>query len=271
MNILKRELAPISEKAWEEIDDTARDVLRNYLSARKVVDVEGPRGADFASVSLGRLNIMKNDPKEEVGYGIHTVQPLVESRAEFELDIMELDNVNRGAYDLDLDALEEAAKKIAAFEERAIYLGFKKGQIQGMKNASPYDTIKLGNEAKDIIEGVSNGITTFNKASVEGPYMMIVGDKLWRFISSQVKGYPLKRILEHLLGSKIILNPACEEAFLVSTRGGDLKLTIGQDLSIGYHDHTTTKVKLYFGESFTFQVLDPNVIINLDWKGTSKK
>ncbi len=267
MNILKRELAPISERAWEEIDDTARDVLKNYLSARKFVDVDGPRGADFASVSLGRLDIVKNEPMNGVNFGIHTVQPLVESRAEFELDIWELDNINRGAYDIDLDALEDAAKKIAAFEEKAIYTGFEHGKIKGMKNASPYDTIEFSDDAKDIIEAVSNGITTFTKASVEGPYALIASDKLWRFISSQVKGYPLKRILEHLMGSKIILNPACEEAFLVSTRGGDLKLTIGQDLSIGYHSHTTEKVKLYFSESFTFQVIDPNVIINLKWKG----
>lgn len=34
-----------------------------------------------------------------------------------------------------------------------------------------------------------------------------------------------------------------------------LKLDIGQDLSIGYLNHTDTTVDLYFQETFTFRVL----------------
>jgi uncharacterized linocin/CFP29 family protein len=41
--MLKRNLAPISDEMWEEIDGRAKEVISNYLSARKVVHVSGPQ------------------------------------------------------------------------------------------------------------------------------------------------------------------------------------------------------------------------------------
>lgn len=49
--------------------------------------------------------------------------PLVETRIPFELDVVELNNVVRGAKDVDLGRLEAAAKKIALFEEKIVYHG----------------------------------------------------------------------------------------------------------------------------------------------------
>ena len=41
---------------------------------------------------------------------------------------------------------------------------------------------------------------------------------------------------------------------MLSTRGGDYSLHLGQDLSIGYISHDETSIELYFQESFTFLV-----------------
>ncbi|MBD3218315.1 MAG: bacteriocin [candidate division Zixibacteria bacterium] len=266
MNILKRSLAPITEKAWEEIEDVARDVLKTHLSARRIVDVEGPRGLDFASVSLGRLDVAKDEKSGKVGYGVHKVQPLVESRMIFDLDLWELDNIERGAEDIELDNLEDAARKIAMFEEDAIFHGFKEGHIQGIKGSSPYDKLKFKGDSHEFLALISKGITEFVKASVDGPYSLVVGPDMWNFIHKQTKGYPLKKQLEHLLGGQIILNAFLKECYLFSVRGGDMKLYLGQDLSIGYHAHDTEKVKLYLSESFTFRIIDPAVIMEIDWE-----
>ena len=42
---------------------------------------------------------------------------------------------------------------------------------------------------------------------------------------------------------------------MLTTRGGDFELTIGQDISIGYLSHSDTTVRLYFQETFTFLML----------------
>jgi uncharacterized linocin/CFP29 family protein len=63
-----------------------------------------------------------------------------------------------------------------------------------------------------------------------------------------------------MLGGNVIQSPNVKEAFIISERGGDFKLTVGQDISIGFDSATTTEVKLYYTESFTFQVLEPNAV-----------
>ena len=85
MDILKRELAPIPLEAWSEIDAQATRSLTETLSARKVVDVTGPMGPDYAGVPEGRLDFPKKKTKDDVIYGIHRVHHLVEARVTFDL------------------------------------------------------------------------------------------------------------------------------------------------------------------------------------------
>jgi uncharacterized linocin/CFP29 family protein len=65
-------------------------------------------------------------------------------------------------------------------------------------------------------------------------------------------------VLEHvkrIVDGNIIWAPAIEGAFVLTTRGGDFELKIGQDVSIGYLSHTDTMVRLYLQETFTFRLL----------------
>lgn len=263
MDILKRSLAPITEEAWEEIDEQAKLVLHTNLSARKFVDVHGPKGWGFTSVPSGRLNLKSSNKKGEVCYGVHMVQPLVEARISFDLDVWELDNAVRGAKDINLDALVEATKKLTEFEEKAIYDGYKDGGIKGLRENTNYDPISIGSNKKEILEAVSQGITTLFKGAIEGPYAMVVSPEIWRQIANQAEGYPVRKHIEKLLDGPVIYSPVIDDAFIVSLRGGDLELILGVDYSIGYESHTSEKVTLFITESFTFRVLDPDVFVRL--------
>lgn len=44
MNNLHRELAPVSDAAWEQIEEEATRTLKRFLAARRVVDVTDPQG-----------------------------------------------------------------------------------------------------------------------------------------------------------------------------------------------------------------------------------
>ena len=129
VDLLKRSLAPLTEKAWEEIDATAARVLKSQLTARRIVDFDGPHGWDFAAVNLGRLDTAKEPSPQEVPWGKRLVLPLIESRVPFQLDQMELDSIARGAKDADLEPLEDAARRTALFEESAVYNGFEPAGI----------------------------------------------------------------------------------------------------------------------------------------------
>lgn len=267
MDILKRELAPVPAEAWTEIDAQAARSLKALLSARKVVDVTGPMGPNFPGVPEGRLGYPEKQPPGGLKYGIHKVHHLVEARIPFELDIAEMDNVVRGAKDVDLSNLEAAAKSIALFEEGVVYHGLPEANIKGLKICSGEECLTIGAKPEQLLEAVAEGITAFTERMVEGPYAFVVGPKLWSRMSAHFQGYPVKMQAENLLGGPVVLSPYltgtfADEAYLVSTRGGDLELILGQDLAIGYESHNQEKVKLYFIESFTFRILEPAVVIH---------
>jgi uncharacterized linocin/CFP29 family protein len=50
---------------------------------------------------------------------------------------------------------------------------------------------------------------------------------------------------------------------VLSLRGGDAELVVGQDWSIGYLDHDARDVRLYLQETFTFRVLTPEAAVPL--------
>lgn len=267
MDILKRELAPIPLEAWAEIDEQATRSLKAMLSGRKVLDVTGPMGTDFPGIPEGRLSYPKKQAKNKLNYGIRKVHHIVEVRVPFELSISEMDNVVRGAKDVDLEGLEQGARDIALFEEKVIFHGLPEANISGLKLCVGDECLTIGSKPEELLEGIADGVTALSSRSIEGPYSFIVGPKLWSRMSAHVQGYPIKMQAETILGGQVHLSPYLSgayenEAFMISQRGGDLELILGQDLAIGYESHTADKVKLYFTESFTFRVLEPAAVLN---------
>ena len=53
MNNLHRELAPISDEAWAQIEQETARTLKRYLAGRRVVDVNGPRAWQLSAVGTG--------------------------------------------------------------------------------------------------------------------------------------------------------------------------------------------------------------------------
>lgn len=259
MDMLKKELAPISTHVWEEIESRAAEVLRSRLSARKVVRVVGPLGWKHTAVTEGRLDLA--DENSDVKVGVFRVTPLSEARVRFSLNRWEMDNLNRGAKDIDLDALDAAAEKIADFEEQAIYNGYKAGGIVGLTEVASHKPIKFGTDGPSIMESISLALITLRTSYAVGPCSLIVGTKAYLELNKVVQGTPILERIERLLGSKVIHSFAIDGALLLPFDDENLELTVGQDFAIGYEAHDTKEVTLFITESFTFRVLDPALII----------
>jgi len=256
--MLYRDLAPISMEAWAEIDKRAEDVLKSYLSARKVVNVIGPKGLDYNVVSEGRLN--KIEEVKGVYYGIFEVLPLTESRIEFEMERWELDNIARGAKDIDYEPLEKAMKEIALFEDNTIYNGLQKANIKGL-NEYQGTVIPFGKDPTAIMEAITLGIIKLRNYYEASPYSLIVNEEAYKRIISKETAYPLDKRIETLIDGKIILSKVINGAYLLPYNHSDLELSIGRDFSIGYQAHSNEKIKFFATESFTFRVLNPDLIV----------
>src|SRR5437764_4165721 len=105
MNHLLRALAPISDSAWELLDNEARERLTPALAARKLVDFSGPHGWEHSATSLGRTQGLGDAPAEGVSAAQRRVLSLVEMRASFDVAREELRDADRGAEDVDFEAL----------------------------------------------------------------------------------------------------------------------------------------------------------------------
>lgn len=263
MNMLKRDLAPIPSSVWGQIDERAKAVLSNILSARKVVHVEGPMGWDYAVVPEGRLNIIEQKEANEVSVGTYKVKPLVEARVSFDLERWELDNVVRGAKDINLDALDEATKKLALFEENLVYNGYAKGQIKGLGEVAVH-TINLGNDASSILEAVSEARFLLMQAYAEKPYTLVVGKEVYKRLNSMHQGYPLMKSISAIINGNVVISEVVEGALLLPFDHEDFELTIGQDFSIGYEYHDKDKIRFFITESLTFRVLDEKIIVKFN-------
>ena len=261
--MLYRNLAPISNEVWEEIDERAKEVLRSYLSARRVVHVDGPKGFDHNVLTDGRL-ANSEELDNGVCYGNYKVQPLVESRIEFDMDRWELDNLQRGAKDIDYEPLENAIKEIALFEEDAIYNGLENAIIDGINNSMELDPIDFGKDANSIMESITKGLIELRKNFAQKPFSLVVNEEAYKRILSSETAYPLDERIKRLIGGDIIFSHVVDGAYLLPVDHDDLELTIGRDFSIGYQDHDAETVRFFVTESFTFRVLDSAIIVKFN-------
>lgn len=262
MTLLRRALAPVGDEAWAAIDAEARAVLLANLAARRFVDVLGPHGWEHAAVNLGRLDEIRHDGG--VHWATRRVLPLVELRLPFRMDLWELDNLSRGAADVDLTPVRDAALEAARFEERAVYRGLPQAGIHGIIAASVHRPIPFSSEPEMIADAVANGLIHLSDAGVEGPYLIVLGESAYRLVARETDGYPLRKQLQGLVGHAPLYSPGLEGGLLVSTRGGDFRLSLGVDLSVGF-DHADGKtIHLFLTESFTFRVTGPEAVVTLE-------
>ncbi len=263
-DILRRDMAPIPAEAWQEIERQSSRILKGNLSGRKLVDFCGPYGWPFAAVNLGKLDVGFDEVMGGVAWGLHRVLPLVEIRVPFTLGIWELDDVARGAKNPDLHGLVEAARKVAIFEETALYRGFAGAGIRGMLEGSCLPPVPLSPDRSRFTESVELALLAIQKAEIGGPFALVLGTEPYQWLmAGDPNAYPLRKRIQVLFTGGIHWSPALEGGAVLSRRGGDFEMTVGQDLSIGYKAHDAREVELYFAESFTFRVLEPAAAVEL--------
>jgi uncharacterized linocin/CFP29 family protein len=263
MNNLHRELAPISEMAWAEIEEETSRTLRRYLAGRRVVDLQGPGGAALAAVGTGHQHSIAA-PDDGVITRQREVKAIVEVRVPFELDRQQIDDVERGADDSDWQPAKDAARKIAFAEDRAIFEGYSAAAITGIRQGTSNPVMILPADVRHFPDAIASALSQLRLAGVNGPYSVLLGASAYTALAeSSDNGYPILQHIRRLVETDLIWAPAIEGAVVLTTRGGDFDLHIGQDVSIGYLSHTDATVRLYLQETFTFRLLTTEAAVSL--------
>jgi uncharacterized linocin/CFP29 family protein len=236
-----------------------------------VVDVHGPGGTSLSAVGTGHL-LTISAPEAGVVSRQREVKALVELRVPFELDRQAIDDVERGANDSDWQPVKEAARKLAYAEDRTVFEGYAAAGIVGIRQGSSNPTVTLPADVRGYPDVIAEALSRLRLQGVNGPYgVLLDADVYTALAKTSDQGYPVLEHVKRLVDEKIIWAPAIHGAFVVTTRGGDFDLHIGQDISIGYLSHTDATVGLYLQETFTFMLLTAEAAVALALPAKSKK
>jgi uncharacterized linocin/CFP29 family protein len=262
-NNLHRELAPISDAAWADLEQETARTVKRYLAGRRVVDVHGPGGPALSAVGTGHQAAI-DAPADGVHARQREALRLVEVRVPFTLSRDQIDDVLRGAEDSDWQPAKDAARRIAQAEDRAIFGGYPAAGITGIGTVASNPAIALPAEVTDYPNVVASAIGELRAVGVDGPYAVVMSADAYTAVSeTSDHGYPVIEHIRQLIDGELVWAPAISGAFVLTTRGGDFSLHLGEDLSIGYQSHTDTDVRLYLQETFTFQVLTTEAAVAL--------
>ena len=269
MNNLHRELAPISDAAWADIEEETTRTLKRYLAGRRVVDVHGPGGVGLSAVGTGHLKTI-GAPDDGVLARQREVMALIELRVPFELDRQQIDDVERGSNDSDWQAAKDAAKKLAFAEDRAIFEGYAAAGINGVRQGTSNPIIPLPADVRQYPDAIAQALNQLRLVGVNGPYSVLLSaDAYTALAETSDNGYPVLDHVKKLVKDEIIWAPAISGAYVLTTRGGDFDLRLGQDISIGYLSHTDSVVRLYLQETLTFLLLTSEAAVALAPPATS--
>lgn len=264
MATLNRELAPMSDRAWQVIDEEASGILRNVLAGRRIADFKGPMGWETSAVDLGRVDQVDVGPKGGVEVLKRRVLPLIEIRREFEVSRTEMEALGRGACDTDLENVARAARSIALAEDNAIFNGLPGVGINGICPSANHLPLAIEKDYENYPELIARAIRSLRDSGVEGPYTIALGPRsLVGLNETTVDGFPVLSHVAKLIDGPPISAPAIDGAVVLSLRGGDFELYVGRDFAIGYLDHDSSSVNLYIDESFTFRCLGEDAIVPL--------
>jgi uncharacterized linocin/CFP29 family protein len=252
MNNLHRELAPITDGAWAEIELEATRTFKRHIAGRRVVDVSEPSGSVTAAISTGHL-LDVAPPGDGVVAHLRESRPLVRLRVPFTVGRTDVDDVERGSQDSDWDPVKEAAKQLAFAEDRAIFEGYEAASISGIRKTTSNPALALPADPREIPDVIAQALSELRLAGVDGPYSVLLSADVYTAVSeTTAHGYPVREHLGRLVDGDIIWAPAIDGAFVLSTRGGDFDLQLGTDVSIGYLSHDADTIALYLEETLTF-------------------
>ena len=255
MNHLMRELAPVTDHSWSQIDQEATRSLKHVLAGAPPHEFTGPLGwGAVSSTGGGRTENLDGAALGPVEVARRTVAPLIELRSAFSLAKSELAAADRGATDLDLDPVIDAGRASALAEDQLVFHGYQPGGVSGSRavDAPSGGDHQRGLQPLSRARGPGGGRSPrrrHRRSLHDRP-----GSSLFhrRHRDHRARGLPgLRAPPSDPLGGPVVWAPAVDGAVVLSQRGGDFELTVGQDFSVGYRSEDATSVNLYIEESLS--------------------
>lgn len=264
-DLLNRDHAPLGPRAFDAIEDELATIRKHRLTARRLVDFTEPAGAGLSAIDTHRIDEAPDQQLPGIKWGLRRVLPLLEVRAPFSLPQQELEFLERGAKDANLEAVSRAAEALAHFEETLVYRGIPGAQLQGLAAMAAHEPKEVTAEGASLTEAVVDGVARLSRAGIAGPYDLVLEPRLHTVaLTPADDGRPLRDYLAEVSRGDVHTSIGVAGGLLLSRRGGDFELVVGQDAAVGYESHDAETVHLFAIETLLFRVLEPKAVVRFD-------
>ncbi len=260
MDVLRRDIAPLSGEIWKQIDEAVTGMARRTMAARRVATFGEPRGWNQVAVALGTVTPHKTR-EGHAAVSLPDVVLLAEIRAAFTEPWATIEAVERGAPALDATAAEAAAREVALAEDRLAFYGEPGGKGFLTASESPRQLCGDWGKASQVVTDLLKAVERLDNTGIPGPYEAVLApSRYYAYLRAADDGYPASRHLRDVLVGVHRSAVIKDAGALFSTRGGDFVLTVGGDLSVGYRAHDQAGVHLFCVETVAAQTVGPDAV-----------
>jgi uncharacterized linocin/CFP29 family protein len=264
MDYLNRQAAPFDGDLWKLIDEAAVSAVREVLTGRRFLEVEGPYGAGLTSVEVGNDDYCRQPGPEEAGAVLGRAISVPMLRKGFQLSIRRIAAYREMGQPLNLTPVQTAAEAVAAREEEFIYSGQKNFGLPGLFTAEGRSQHEGGDwtHIDQALEDVLAAVNTLDAKGFRGPYALALSPTLYNGLFRRYPGTDMLQ-LQHLrrLCERGVYKAPIDNGVLVDPRVG--RLLIGQDLMAGYVGQDGVHYQLYVSESLVLMVEEPGAICTI--------
>lgn len=214
------------------------------------MDFHGPTGA--TCLPTGRVEQVSDG---DVSVARLATVEMFEFNTRFTMDRTEIEALERGAVDVDFDALREAARGIASAEDNLVFQGIDGTATQGIASATPHEALSITPDYTEYPNVVAQAVAMLRDAGIGGPYGLALGPRCYRGVMETTDrgGFVIDH-LRTITGGPLVWAPTVNGALVISMQGGDHHLEASSDVALGYRNHDADTVELFLTETIGFRL-----------------
>lgn len=258
---LARNDTPFDETVWSLLDSVVIEAAKSVLTARRILDIEGPYGLGLKQIPLEDNQISEGD----VVLAASKSLPVSLISTGFKLSARDIASYLKSGLALDLSGVAKAAQAVASAEDIIVFEGNKALGVDGLLSTSGTQSVELtnwetvGNAASDVIKAV----TKLDEKGFHGPYIMAVSPALYNILFRLYpQGGPSE--MEHIssiIGSLVIKAPSLKSGGIVLASGKQFaSIVIGQDIATGFVGPAGSGYEFKISESIAPRIKVPAAV-----------
>jgi uncharacterized linocin/CFP29 family protein len=258
---LHRSDAPFDEKLWTLIDETVVGAAKSQLSARRIIEIDGPYGPGLKFIA-GKDAVSKDAKAADVLAS--PALPVVALQKPFSLAMRDIAHFEETHLPPDMESAALAALDCARQEDHILLYGSEPLGIKGLLNASGTLSQKLhkwdevGRAADDVIKAV----TALDDAGFHGPYALALAPALYNML---FRRYPQGDMVEldhvRAMVHSITKAPAIASGGVLLAQGKQYAtIVLGQDLITRFVGPSGGDYQFSIFESLALRLLAPSSI-----------